>query len=172
VELQDDAWFTLLSGRIQNVTVDANSVSSVNFDIIANKVGEYNVTINALSATLEDKIVKEMRVDPDGKRIDEVMNGQLDDIQSISTDILLDSQRVENSENAYVKLQGGMEAVTLDGAETYIRFVSGCGEQSMSTLAIDILAFDTVQKMDGTDEQLFEFENIVNQGIQHELKGC
>lgn len=169
VELQDDPWFELLSEKVQSVEVEANSVSSVDFVIKANKVGEHNVTINASSIALEDKVVKKMRVDPDGKRIDNVENGQLDNNQSTSVDIELDPQRVENSENAYVKLQGGMEAVTLDGAETYIRFVSGCGEQSMSTLAIDILAFDTVQKMDGTDEQLFEYETVVNQGIQHEL---
>ncbi len=169
VELQEDQWFELLSESELDVNVDANSVSSVDFLIKAKKVGEHNITLNASNVVLEDKIVKEMKVEPDGKRMDEVVNGQLDDNQSVSTEIELDLQRVENSENAYVKLQGGMEAVTLDGAETYIRFVSGCGEQSMSTLSIDILAFDTVQKMDGTDEQLFEFETIVNQGIQHEL---
>jgi hypothetical protein len=169
VELQLDSWFELLSDNTQSVEVEANSVSSVDFVIKANKVGEHNVTLTASSTSLEDKIVKKMRVDPDGKRIDNVANGQLDNNDSISVNIDLNPQRVESSENAYVKLQGGMEAVTLDGAETYIRFVSGCGEQSMSTLAIDILAFDTVQKMDGTDEKLFEYENIVNQGIQHEL---
>jgi uncharacterized protein YfaS (alpha-2-macroglobulin family) len=149
--------------------VEAQGVSSVDFVIRAKFVGEHNLTIDASSSTLSDKIIKKLRVDPDGKRIDSVTNGQLDNDDSVTVQIDLDSQRVENSENAYVKLQGGMEAVTLDGAETFIRFVSGCGEQSMSTLSIDILAFDTVQKMEGTDEKLFEFENIVNQGIQHEL---
>jgi uncharacterized protein YfaS (alpha-2-macroglobulin family) len=169
-ELQQDSCFELLSStNIQNVWVGPNSVSSVDFLIKATEVGEHDVTINASSLALEDKVVREIEVDPDGKRIDTVSNGQLDDNDSVRVDIELDSQRVEGSENAYVKLSGGMEAVTLDGAETYIRFVSGCGEQSMSTLAIDILAFDTVQQMDGTDEKLFEYETIVNQGIQHEL---
>lgn len=169
VELSEDSWFELLSEDTQSILVEAQGVSSVDFVIKAKDVGEHNITIQASSSTLSDKIVKEMRVDPDGKKIDSVVNGQLDNDDSTTVDIELDSQRVENSENAYVKLQGGMEAVTLDGAETYIRFVSGCGEQSMSTLSIDILAYDTVLNMDGTDEKLFEYENIVNQGIQHEL---
>jgi hypothetical protein len=170
VELQQDSWFELLSStNTLNVWVGPNSVSSVDFLIQATEVGEHDVTINASSLALEDKVVREIKVDPDGKRVDSVSNGQLDDNDSVSVEITLDSRRVEGSENAYVKLSGGMEAVTLDGAETYIRFVSGCGEQSMSTLAIDILAFDTVQQMDGTHEKLFEYETIVNQGIQHEL---
>jgi hypothetical protein len=85
--------------------------------------------------------------------------------------ITLSSQRVPGSENAFIKLQGGMEAVMLDGAESFIRFVSGCGEQSMSTLNIDILAFDTVQQLGtATEEKMFEYERIVTQGIQHELQ--
>jgi uncharacterized protein YfaS (alpha-2-macroglobulin family) len=169
VELSEDSWFELLSEDKQSILVEAQGVSSVDFVIKAKDVGEHKVTIQASSSALSDKIVKEMRVDPDGKKVDSVENGQLDNDDSTTVDIELDSQRVENSENAYVKLQGGMEAVTLDGAEAYIRFVSGCGEQSMSTLSIDILAYDTVLNMDGTDEKLFEYENIVNQGIQHEL---
>ncbi len=170
VELQQDSWFQLLSySNIQNVWVGPNSVTSVDFLIKAKEVGEHDVTIIASSLALADKVVRELRVDPDGKRIDSVSNGQLDDNDSVSVEIKLDSRRVQASENAYVKLSGGMEAVTLDGAETYIRFVSGCGEQSMSTLAIDILAFDTVQQMDGTHEKLFEYETMVNQGILHEL---
>jgi CD109 antigen len=169
ITLSDDTWFDLLSPAVQNVVVEAQGVSSVEFFIKAIKVGEYNITLDASSGTLADKIVKEMRVDPDGKMMDQVTNGQLDNDDSTEVVIEQNPRRVEGSENAYVKLQGGMEAVTLDGAESFIRFVSGCGEQSMSTLSIDILAFDTVQNMDGTHEKLFEFETIVNQGIQHEL---
>jgi hypothetical protein len=169
VYLHEDSWFELLSEDTQSILVEGQGVSSVEFVIKAKEVGEHNLTIDASSYTLSDKIVKQLRVDPDGKKIDSVENGQLDNDDTTTVNIELDENRVEHSEDAYIKLQGGMEAVTLDGAETYIRFVSGCGEQSMSTLSIDILAYDTVLNMDGTHEKLFEFETIVNQGIQHEL---
>jgi hypothetical protein len=169
VSLSEDSWFDLLSESVQYAVVESQGVSSVEFVIKAKEVGEHNITLDASSNTLADKIIKELRVDPDGKMIDSVTNGQLDNDDSTTVDIKLDLQRVENSENAFVKLQGGMEAVTLDGADSYIRFVSGCGEQSMSTLSINILAYDTVQQMDGTNEKLFEYETITNQGIQHEL---
>jgi CD109 antigen len=169
IELAGDSWFTLLSDSVQYAVVDAQSVSSVDFVIKAEKVGNHNITIDAYTSTLADKVVKEMTVEPDGKKEETVENGQLDNDMNVDVDIELDPERVENSENAFVKLQGGMEAVALDGAENYIHFVSGCGEQSMSTLSIDILAYATVQNMDGTVEKLFEYETMVNQGIQHEL---
>ncbi|MBN1389284.1 MAG: hypothetical protein JXA22_01435, partial [Candidatus Thermoplasmatota archaeon] len=50
-----------------------------------------------------------------------------------------------------------------------IQFVSGCGEQSMSTLSVDILAYDQAQEGDIKAEDLLRFEQICTQGIQHEL---
>jgi len=67
-----------------------------------------------------------------------------------------------------VKLQGGLEAVTLDGADSFIKFVSGCGEQSTSRLSLTVSAYKNAIKGSYTDEQLFEWESKVSQGIQHE----
>ncbi|MBN1540153.1 MAG: hypothetical protein JW939_08420, partial [Candidatus Thermoplasmatota archaeon] len=50
-----------------------------------------------------------------------------------------------------------------------IQFVSGCGEQSMSTLSVDILAYDQAQEGDIMAEDLLRFEQMCTQGIQHEL---
>ncbi|PJB21832.1 MAG: hypothetical protein CO114_03245 [Euryarchaeota archaeon CG_4_9_14_3_um_filter_38_12] len=167
VYLENSSWFTPLSELTQNVTVDSGHVSSVIFRIRAEDVGDYNVTVSGFNDEEWDKIIRVMTVEPDGKKFDETVNGELTDNQTVNITINLSDERVPKSENAYVILQGGMDAVVLDGAEKYIRFVSGCGEQSMSTLAIDILAFNIT--LNGTDEKLFEYENIVTQGIQHEL---
>jgi uncharacterized protein YfaS (alpha-2-macroglobulin family) len=169
VELQEDAWFELLSDPIQYAVVEAQGVSGVDFVIKAKEVGEHNVTIDASTQTLADKIVKEMRVDPDGKSMVELVNGQLDDEDTASESLVLSAERVPNSEDAYVKLQGGIEAVVMDGAEDFIVFVSGCGEQSTSRLSVDIAAYKNLLKSDVTDEKLFEYEDIINKGIQHEL---
>lgn len=167
VYLENSSWFTPLSELTQNVTVDSGHVSSVTFRIRAEDVGGYNVTVSGFNGEEWDKVVRVMSVRPDGKKFDETINGEMTDNQTVNITIEFSDDRVPKSENAYVVLQGGMDAVVLDGAEKYIRFVSGCGEQSMSTLAIDILAFNIT--LNGTDEQLFEYENMVTQGIQHEL---
>jgi hypothetical protein len=171
VYLQDDTWFEVLDETIKKVTVPADNVSKVMFTIRALDVGEHNVTISGYNGQVWDDVIKPMRVDPDGKRVSQTFNGKLSDNHSATEAITLSKERVPGSEDVFVKLQGGMEAVVLDGAEQFIRFVSGCGEQSMSTLNIDILAFDTVQKVGtATEEKMFEYETIVTQGIQHELQ--
>ena len=168
VNLTDDPWFTLLSPASQDLVVPANTVSSIDFVIVADKVGWHTVTVYAASDEASDAVIRPIEIVPDGKRVKTLFNGEVGNGTVVET-LFLEPDRVEGSENAWVKLQGGVDAVLLEGVDDFIREVSGCGEQSLSMLSIDILAYDTVVKMGGTPEKMFEYESIVNQGIQHEL---
>lgn len=168
VTLTEEPWFTLLSPASQSVSIPTDYVSSVTFYIRATEVGWHTVKIDADASGVSDAVAKPMRVVPDGMKVETLFNGQVENGNATST-LLLDPSRIEGAENAWVKLQGGMEAVLLEGVEAFIRFVTGCGEQSLSMLSIDILAYDTVQRLGSSPERLFEYETIVNQGIQHEL---
>lgn len=169
VELDQEDWFESLDVISTTTTVPAGEVGGVMFLIKAMDVGQHNVTITARTSDTADKVVRNITVVPDGKQFPGTKNGQIVDNETQTVDFNYSIERVPGSEMAYLKLQVGKEAVVIDGAEQYIQFVSGCGEQSMSTLAIDILAFNMVQTSNGTTEQLFEFENMVSRGIQHEL---
>jgi len=172
VELEEADWFELEDDGIKTVTVPQDTVLNVTFRIRALDVGYNDVTIVGDNGEVADKVIKPLRVEPDGRETPLVLNGKLTD-NDTSGELTVDfsAERIPNSEDAWVKLQGGMEAVLLDGAEGYIHFVSGCGEQSMSTLSVDILAFDTVAQLDNVAaEKLFEYETIVTQGIEHELQ--
>ena len=184
VKLSNASWFDLLAGDpvdddnpenpddpddyFQVVTVEPSSVVGIEYVIKAKEVGTFNVTLTASSDLMADKVIREMTIVPDGELVQHIINGELSDNMTVEEIIKLAADRIPNSENAYLKLQGSMDAVTVDGAEQYIRFVSGCGEQSMSALSIDILAYAIVMKT-GVSEKLFEYEIIITQGIQHEL---
>ena len=168
VTLVQEPWFTLHSNASQQVYLPSGSVSYVEFTIEASMVGWRTITLQASAGNASDTIVKPMRIIPDGTKKEALVNGQIEN-GTVTKTILLDPSRIEESENAWVKLQGGMEAVLLEGVDAFIQFVTGCGEQSLSTLSIDILAYDTVRQMGTSPEKLFSYESIVNQGIQHEL---
>jgi len=170
IELMDDEWYSLLSPAKQTIFVESHSVSSATFTIKPKIVGEHIVHIKATSGDREDEIKKTMRIEPDGKAFSEIENGELRNNQTVIHSFWLNPDGIPNSENAFVKLQGGMQSIIVDGAEGFIHFVSGCGEQSMSMLSVDILAYQNMLKKEGiTDEQLFEYESMITQGIQHEL---
>lgn len=168
VTLADEPWCDLKSDREQTIVVPANHVSSVSFTIVADKVGWHAVTVFAESTNASDSVVRPIKIVPDGKKVETLFNGELRN-NSVTEELVLYSDMIEGSENAWVKIQGGVDAVFLEGVDEFIRHVSGCGEQSLSMLSIDILAYDTVMRMGGTPEKMFEYESIVNQGIQHEL---
>ncbi|MGD9962392.1 MAG: alpha-2-macroglobulin family protein [Thermoplasmata archaeon] len=168
VSLVDDPWFTLLSSTEQTVVVPANYVTSVSYDIVADKVGWHTVTVSAASDEASDAVVRAMEVVPDGKRVETLFNGEIGN-GSVTHTLRLAEDMIENSTNAWVKIQGSVEAVLLEGVDEFIRYVSGCGEQSLSVLSIDILAYATVMKLGTSPEDMFTYESIVNQGIQHEL---
>ncbi len=168
VTLADDPWFTLLSPDNRTVVVPANYVSSVSFTITAEKVGWHTVTIHAESEEASDAVVRAMKVAPDGKKTETMFNGEVGD-GSVTHTLYLAEDLIEGSENAWVKIQGSIEAVLLEGVDEFIQSVSGCGEQSLSMLSVDILAYDTVVKLGASPEDMFAYESIVNQGLQHEL---
>jgi hypothetical protein len=172
VTLGNADWYQLVDGTATKVVhVAANTVSNATFTIIASKVGwqEVSVQASAGSSGRTDAVVKPMLIEPDGKKAEGIFNGQLTDTSEANANIVLAPDRVPGSENAYVKLQASVEAVTVDGAENYISFVDGCGEQSMSRLDIDVLAFRAVSKTSVSTERMARYETMVTQGIQHEM---
>ncbi len=159
---------TIVGATDGTVVVDANSVDSISFRLVADEVGEASVRLDATNGILSDSVIRKIRVEPTGLRIDNVTNGILEDDMTVETTIEMDPLRVPGSEMAYIKLQGSMNAVAMDGAEEYIHYVSGCGEQSMSTLAMDVIAYRLLDDSIGDDKKR-EYEEIVVQGILHEL---
>jgi len=168
VTIQEEPWFAVLSPTSKSLDIEANHVSYVNFTIRASRVGWHTLAFVAESPLANDSVEKPIRVAPDGKPEKTLYNGQVENA-TVNRTLVLDPEAIEGSETAWVKLQGGVDAVVLEGVDAFIQFVTGCGEQSLSLLSIDILAYDTARSQGTSAEKLFEYETIVNQGIMHEL---
>lgn len=169
VQLQPDAWFDITGPSLRQITLGANTVASTNFTITARQLGVHNVTILAGNARISDAVVRPMRVDPRGTPFDQTFSGRLTSTETKSLTLSLRGDRIPGSESAFVRIQPSILSVVLDGAENYIRYVSGCGEQSLSMLNIDVVAFNIISANASADK-LKGYEDIVNEGIQHELQ--
>ena len=170
VTLETADWYDITGGNVDSTFLTTGEVGSVEFTIELTKVGVHDLEVTGESLSFIDNVIKPLRVKPVGQKVTELNQGRLSTGDDISYDLTLLPELIENSENAWVKLQGGVEAAVLEGADSYIHFVSGCGEQSMSTLSVDVLAFRTVREGDLDEAKLLELEMIVNQGINHELQ--
>jgi CD109 antigen len=153
-----------------STALTTGEVGSVEFTIELTKVGVGEITVTGESTGFIDQVIRPLRVKPVGEKVVDLYQGRLSSGDEVSYNLTLLDELIENSENAWVKLQGGIEAAVIEGAESYIHMVSGCGEQSLSTLSIDVLAFRTVREGELDEAKLLELEMIVNQGITHELQ--
>ncbi|MDG6220309.1 MAG: alpha-2-macroglobulin family protein, partial [Candidatus Thermoplasmatota archaeon] len=170
VSIENGPWFETLSSTTMHTNVLADTVTAVNFTIRATEVGKHRLNVTASAGMAGDAITKEVRVRSDGLMNMTVENGVLVNTTSFSKTIQPDPARIAGSEELYVKLQAGITAITVDGADQFIQHVYGCGEQSLSTLSIDILAFRHIKDSTLSSSRLSEFEDIVKKGIQHELQ--
>ena len=169
VQLQSEPWFVINGQSQQTLTIQPGNVAGTYFTITATEIGDHDLTVLAGNLLISDAVTRVMRVDPRGSPVDETYSGRLSNGESGTVTLSLRGNRIPGSESALVRVQPSMTAVVLDGAENYVQYVSGCGEQSMSTLNIDVLAFRLVSS--GTsDAKMLELEQIVNQGIQHEMQ--
>ncbi len=174
VTLDNADWFDIAGDRQQTISLSSGEVGSVEFTITLTKVGVNEITVHGegtfATRIFEDTVIRPLRVKPVGDKVTDLYQGRLSPGDDVTYDLTLSPALIENSENAWVKLQGGVEAAVLEGADSYIHYVSGCGEQSLSTLNIDVLAFRTVREGELDEAKLLEYEMIVNQGIIHELQ--
>jgi uncharacterized protein YfaS (alpha-2-macroglobulin family) len=147
-----------------------DEVRNVTFTIRAHKVGTHKLTLKASSSRMIDIVKRDMRVVPDGKLERTVINGDLTDSTVMMHTIKQAPDRIPGSANALIKVEGGLAGVAMDGAENYIHFVSGCGEQATSRLLIDIVAYRNLQISNADPEMLEEYEGIITKGIQYEMR--
>lgn len=170
VELSPSNWYRIISSPTSTVVVGANSVSSVAFTIQALRVGVHGLRVTGTTDGRQDIVVREIAVEPDGRLVEDIRNGILENDDTARLTFSLDARRIAGSEMAYVKLQAGVESVILDGADQFIEIVSGCGEQSTSRLSVDIVAYENYMKGRPDPANVTRYQNIINMGIQHEAQ--
>ncbi|MEW5936627.1 MAG: alpha-2-macroglobulin family protein [Candidatus Thermoplasmatota archaeon] len=169
VVLMDAEWFEALDGTTRDLMVGGGSVSSTTFTIKPTQVGTHNLTVLAGNMETSDMVVREMRIDPDGKERRWTLNAILENEDDATLSLAASPVVIPGSQSAVLRLEAGIEALTLDCAADYIQFVSGCGEQSTSRLSVDIAAYRNLLISGVADEKMAEYEMIITQGIQHEL---
>ena len=170
VTLSSAPWFQTVGPATASAQVNANSVSSVSFTIRATRVGVQDMVVTGSTDTRQDTVVRPLRVEPDGKLVEDIRNGLLVNTTAAELLFALDGNRIAGSENAYLKLQSSLESIIIDGAEGFINVVSGCGEQSTSGLSVDILAYQDYLKGRPDPQNLTMYQDILNRGIQHEAQ--
>ncbi|PKP59962.1 MAG: hypothetical protein CVT89_00590, partial [Candidatus Altiarchaeales archaeon HGW-Altiarchaeales-2] len=170
VEIKKTDWFELLDEETKNITIKGNAVNFVIFTIKPENAGIQEIEITAKSKSRADAIRKEMIVEYEGIRKEEVENGVLNSGERKKMYIDFPDNAINGSERTYLSITPSVIAQQIDGLEDLLAMPYGCGEQNMIFFAPDVEILRYLKASNQlTPEISAKSEYFINTGYQREL---
>jgi type II secretory pathway pseudopilin PulG len=152
LDLADADWFELLDETKKTVELSPGEVRSVGFRIVAKKVGKHDFEVTARGEGVADAIRRSVEVEPDGRRVERVFNGTLEQPTTLEFD--LPDDVIEGSVEAVVKLYPSSFSQLVDGLDGIFRRPFGCFEQTSSCTYPNLLALDYLRQTNTTSPEV------------------
>jgi hypothetical protein len=143
--LTDGAWFERQGDTVQRLELPAGATRSAAYRIRVVKVGKQELQVTARASGVADALKKPIDVIPDGRRVEQVANGTLQ--QPLELTLMVPEQAIDGSAKAIVKLYPSTFSQVVEGLDGIFRMPSGCFEQTSSTTYPNVLALDYLRRM-------------------------
>jgi len=146
VELTVDkaGWFVLLDESVKRIDLKPGEVRSTEFRLRATRVGKHHLQVTARGHGLADAIKREVQVEPDGRRIEQVVNGTLQHSSELT--LTVPENAIDGSAKAIVKIYPSSFSQLVEGLDGIFQRPYGCFEQTSSTTYPNVLALDYLQR--------------------------
>src|SRR5207248_3823742 len=100
--LEEATWFERPEAAAQRIELAAHEVRSTAYRLRVTKVGQHQLQVTARSAGVADAIKRTIEVVPDGRRVEQVFNGNLR--QPADMVLSLPERAIEGSPQAFLKI--------------------------------------------------------------------
>ena len=165
----NETWLDFLDDKRKWIEVDGNDLNSVSFRIRPKKIGLWRFTIFARGERHSDAVSKTLKVDPEGKPVEEVENYKLTSGDIIELDTKV-PKHVVGSEKVYLRVTGAYMSQVIEGLDSLLKMPFGCGEQNMIFMAPDVYVTKYMKSSgDINPEILAKAEKFLITGYQREL---
>lgn len=160
LRLEAGDWFEMLDGADRSIDLQPGQVLSTGFRIRAAKVGQHRLQITGQGEGVADAVRREIEVVPDGRRVEQVLNGTLTSPASMTLD--LPKAIIEDSAKAILKIYPTSFSQLVEGLDSIFQQPYGCFEQTSSTTYPNVLALDYLRR---TNKNVPEVEAKAKQYI-------
>ena len=172
LKLQPGAWFSLDNDTSEkSVSVESGHVGSSQFNLNANRIGKFKLTLKAHmngTAGRDDIFVREIEVVPNGREQNLVFNGRLE--ISAQQDLHFPAASIPDATNIFVRLYPGPLSQVIEGMDSILRMPGGCFEQTSSSTYPNVLALDYMKRTKKlTPEVHTKAEGYIANGYQRLL---
>lgn len=121
--VQQEDWFECIGETKQQLSVAANEVTAAHFTIRAKRVGERQLTVFAYGSKMDDAVRRSVSIEPDGKKMETVVNGSLS--KTIEHKCTIPEDSIAEASKIVVKCYPGVAAVLVEGLEGMLRLPGG-----------------------------------------------
>jgi len=115
LEVRREPWFELMDDDVKEIEIGKNDITVVYFRIKVRKLGQKKLTVFARGTKMSDAIRRSIEVRPDGKEVNEVVNGRL--AQRIERDLYIPPEAIDDASKIFVKFYPGIFSQVVEGVE-------------------------------------------------------
>jgi hypothetical protein len=145
VKLNAAPWFTLQGEAERRLDLAPREVRSIFYRIQVAKTGTHKLQVEAAASGIADALKRSIEVVPDGRRIEQVFNGSLQ--QPGGATLLVPDNAIEGSVQAFLKIYPSNFSQVVEGLDNIFQMPYGCFEQTSSTTYPNILALDYLKRI-------------------------
>lgn len=140
----DAGWYERLDETVKRIDLAAGEVRSTAYRLRAKQVGNHRLEVTARGAGVADAVKRSVEVVPDGRRVEQVFNGNLSRPAELS--LTVPETAVEGSPRAILKLYPSGFSQLVEGLDGIFQMPHGCFEQTSSTTYPNVLALDYLRR--------------------------
>jgi hypothetical protein len=144
LKLADASWFERTGPAEQRLDLQPGEVRASSYRLRVTKVGKQELQVSASAGKFADALKREIEVVPDGRKVEEVHNGTLQD--EVDLHLTVPANAIEGSARAFVKFYPSSFSQVVEGLDKIIQMPYGCFEQTSSTTYPNILALEYLKK--------------------------
>lgn len=168
LELTRQPWFSLTGEATVEMKIAANDVDVRYFTIKADKVGNHKLTVHGLGSNMSDAITREIRIEPDGRKVEQTVSDRLD--KTVEHTMTIPTQALADASTILVKVYPGIFSQVVEGLDSMLRMPFGCFEQTSASTYPNILALDYMRTVGQVTPEIdMKASGFINSGYQRML---
>jgi alpha-2-macroglobulin-like protein len=152
VTVADADWCERTGDATQTLELPPRAVRSARFPLKITKVGTHKLVVTARGQGVADAVRRNIEIVPDGRLIEQVVSGTLD--QPMSLDVNLPADAIPDSAKLLVRLYPSAFSQLVEGLDSIFQMPHGCFEQTSSTTYPNVLALQYLRKTKQTQPEV------------------
>ena len=165
LELTKEDWFELKGEITHEINIAANDVEVRYFTIVAKKLGDHKLTVHGLGTKMSDAIKRQIRIEPDGKKIEQTINDRL--TEDVSHTVTIPAAAIDDASKILVKIYPGIFSQAVEGLDSMLRMPFGCFEQTASITYPNVMVLDYMKSTQQISPEIqMKAEGFINTGYQ------